>query len=125
MTAALRYAIGDPGRAAERIGEGKPSPFPGWPDEHVTAVDAGGLTVRAASVRGLAHRAYGDPRQDACSVHVLHDAPGVPVVAVVCDGVGSLEHSHAAAGLVAEQLAPLLAAALADRWEAASGDPLP
>ena len=66
MTPALRYTIGDPGRAAERIGDGKPSPHPQWPDQHTAAVDAAGLTVRAASVRGLAHRAYGDPRQDAC-----------------------------------------------------------
>jgi hypothetical protein len=104
VTPALRYTIGDPGRAAERIGDGKPSPHAEWPDQHTAAVDAAGLTVRAASVRGLAHRAYGDPRQDACSVHV-DPTTGTTgrVVAVVCDGLGSLERSHAAAALVADR----------------------
>jgi hypothetical protein len=107
VTAALRYTIGDPGRAAERIGDGQPTPFPEWPDADVRALSALGLTVRAASVRGLAHRAYGAPRQDAHNVRELDCGA---LVAVVCDGVGSLDFSHEAAALAAAALPDLLAA---------------
>lgn len=105
MTTALRYTIGDPGRAAERIGPGRPSPFPDWPDVDLHSTDALGLTVRAASVRGLAHRAYGSPRQDAYAVRELDCGA---VVVVVCDGVGSLEFSHEAAALAAAELPGLI-----------------
>ena len=56
----------------------------GWSSEH--------FTVRAASVRGYAHRYDGTPRQDDLAV-AAHPATRA-VVFAVADGVSAAEHSH-------------------------------
>jgi hypothetical protein len=62
----------------------------GWSSEH--------FHVRAAAVRGAAHRATGVPRQDECAV-VLHSGSGT-VIAVIADGVSNAELSHLGATVV-------------------------
>ena len=101
-----RYAIGDPGRAAQEVGAGTASPATGRSDVTASAVDVLGLTIRAASVRGVLHRHYGVPRQDSYSASWQEDSESV--VVVVCDGVGSLEMSHDAADHVAGRVADVL-----------------
>jgi serine/threonine protein phosphatase PrpC len=64
------------------------------------------MEVRAASVRGLLHMRLTEPRQDAFALACREESPGDPaMIAVVCDGVGSLSRSHQAAELVAATLA--------------------
>jgi len=63
------------------------------------------MIIRAASVRGLQHRARGTVRQDAFALG--HRPDTGDVVAVVCDGVGSLRRSDEAALLVSHRLAEL------------------
>jgi serine/threonine protein phosphatase PrpC len=62
------------------------------------------IELRAASVRGLQHRAAIEPRQDAFAVQAAGDDD---VIVVVCDGVGSLPRSHEAAALAARRLSEL------------------
>jgi hypothetical protein len=67
----------------------------------------------AVTVRGLHHRARGEPRQDAFAIshHGTADT-GTRAIAVVCDGVGSLGRTEEAATLVSRRLACLGAAGL-------------
>jgi hypothetical protein len=98
--AAEPYVVGDPGRAA-----GRTVPLPDvehW-DRRDTIVD--GITLRngrehvgelrAASVRGLAHRHYGRVRQDEYSYRRTPD--GRYLVLSVADGVSHGKYSHLAA----------------------------
>ncbi|WP_326946649.1 protein phosphatase 2C domain-containing protein [Amycolatopsis sp. NBC_01307] len=75
------------------------------PDHVLSEHSTPELEIRAASVRGLMHRHVGTPRQDAFSV--VRDPLSGTVVAVVCDGVGSLPRSHEAAAFVVDRLPPL------------------
>jgi hypothetical protein len=96
--------IGDPGRMLRGIAPGAPPDQP-WPaDIAASAHQVAGLQVRAASVRGLLHRSPDNigPRQDAYSL-AYEESTG-SLVAVVCDGVGSLRQSHEAAAYVCQVL---------------------
>ena len=95
-------AIGVPGRAATEIADGPPPAVIGPSDIAVSAATLPGIRIRGASVRGVQHRAEHTVRQDAFA---LAQAGGTHAVAVVCDGVGSLDRSDFAAKLVSEQLA--------------------
>lgn len=95
-------AIGEPGRAAAEIPSGPPPAVIGPSDVAVSAATLPGIRVTAASVRGVQHRAEHTVRQDAFA---LAQAGGTHAVAVVCDGVGSLDRSDYAAALVSQRLA--------------------
>jgi hypothetical protein len=64
------------------------------PDTVVDGWEASGVTVRAVSLRGHAHRHNGAPRQDDVAVH---RAPSGRIVAAVADGVSSALHAHVGA----------------------------
>lgn len=90
--------IGDPGRAGLEVGPGTP-PDDDWPSDFaISSCLFDSIEVRAASVRGIQHRHTNSPRQDAFSLRSIGGGSGL--VAVVCDGVGSLASSHAAAEFV-------------------------
>jgi serine/threonine protein phosphatase PrpC len=84
----------------------------------LTPASVGRIEVRAAAVRGLQHRAVGDPRQDEFALGV---AAGVAdreeLIAVVCDGVGLFPRSQVAASLAARRLVEL--AGQGEAWAAA------
>jgi Protein phosphatase 2C len=103
-------AIGAPGRAALELPPGPPSARIGPADVELTTASLPGLVILAASSRGLQHRANGTVRQDAFALS-RRDVVGEDsqVVAVVCDGVGSLHRSDEAAVLVSRRLAELAA----------------
>ena len=112
------WAIGDPGRAAVELLAGAPVSEVGQADIEVSSAELPGMAVRAASVRGLMHRARGGPRQDALALAKRsQEAAEHDLIAVVCDGVGSLERSHEAANAVARGLA--LEAAAGKEWPTA------
>ncbi|HEY6789398.1 MAG TPA: protein phosphatase 2C domain-containing protein, partial [Trebonia sp.] len=92
--AAMFPAIGSPGRAALEVPDGPPPALIGPSDIEVSAASLPGIAIRAASVRGVQHRAQHTVRQDAFA---LGQFGGTVAVAVVCDGVGSLERSDYAA----------------------------
>jgi serine/threonine protein phosphatase PrpC len=96
-------AIGEPGRAATEVSPGPPVAA-GVPDIALTTASTARVELRAASVRGLQHRAAAEPRQDAFALQL---AGNDELIAVVCDGIGSLPRSHEAAGLAAQRLAEL------------------
>ncbi|WP_157105405.1 MULTISPECIES: protein phosphatase 2C domain-containing protein [Rhodococcus] len=64
-----------------------------------------GWSIRAASIRGIVHRQFSDPRQDAYAVRYSEAADRI--VLAVCDGVGSAQLSHKAARCVADRLSGL------------------
>jgi Protein phosphatase 2C len=105
--------IGDAGRAARELPAGLPTGRPGLADVELSAATVPGVLLLAATVRGLQRRACGEPRQDAFAIshHGTVDE-GARVIAVVCDGVGSLGRSEEAAALVSRRLACLGAAGL-------------
>ncbi len=107
------FCIGDAGRAARELSAGLPTGRPGLADVELSAAAVPGALLLAATVRGLQRRARGEPRQDAFAIshHGTVDE-GVQVVAVVCDGDGSLGRSEEAAELVSRRLAGLGAAGL-------------
>jgi hypothetical protein len=107
-------AIGNPGRAATELPAGAPITA-GVPDIAVTAASTDRIEIRAASVRGLQHRAALEPRQDTFSLR--SSAARDELIAVVCDGVGSLPRSHEAAAFAARRLAELSCAG--SDWPAA------
>lgn len=105
-TAASTFAIGDPGRAAREMPAGPPGDWFGVADTELSAASLPGVLVRAATVRGLHHRAVGGPRQDAYALgRYVCARQAERMIAVVCDGVGSLGRSAEAAALVSRDLA--------------------
>jgi serine/threonine protein phosphatase PrpC len=74
------------------------------PDIVLDGADLGGLTVRAASLRGDDHRYYGEPRQDSVALWPLVLAGANTVLACVADGVGSQPNSHLGSDLVCSSL---------------------
>ncbi|MCT9934542.1 protein phosphatase 2C domain-containing protein [Planotetraspora sp. A-T 1434] len=69
------------------------------PDSEIDGAALPGLEVRAASLRGDAHRYYGTPRQDAMGL--WHDGDHL-LLACVADGLGSKEESHIGAATACE-----------------------
>lgn len=111
------FVVGDPGRAASRT---VPIPDEDAWDRRDTVLDGVALLdgargrvgeVRAASVRGLAHRAYGTVRQDEYGFRRTPD--GRHLVLAVADGVSSGRYSHRAAALLARRGTEVLANELA------------
>ena len=98
------FAIGEPGRAALATPDGPPPAEVSPSDVAASSATLPGMRIRAASVRGIQHKAQHTARQDAFA---LAQAGGSQAVAVVCDGVGSLDRSDYAAALVSQQLAQL------------------
>jgi hypothetical protein len=96
-------AIGNPGRAAAEVPDGPPPAAVGPSDIELSAASLPGMRIRAASVRGVQHRAQHTVRQDAFALGQAAD--GAVAIAAVCDGVGSLERSEYAATLVSRRLA--------------------
>jgi hypothetical protein len=104
--AASPFAIGEPGRAAVEMPAGLPR-ADGPADAELSAATVGGMLIRAATVRGLQHRASGSARQDAFAIgHVGHvsQAGKLRSIVAVCDGVGSYGRSDEAARLVSRLL---------------------
>jgi hypothetical protein len=99
------FAIGDPGRAAFATPDGPPVPAVGTPDVAASSATLPGIRILAASVRGIQHKAQHGVRQDAFALGQL--GGGSHAVAVVCDGVGSLDRSEYAAALVSQRLTRL------------------
>jgi serine/threonine protein phosphatase PrpC len=110
------FRVGDPGRAATA-----PSfPAPGYWDVPDTVLDGVRLRntvgrpvveLRAASVRGRAHRFHAEVRQDAYA----YRCDGRFVVAAVADGVSSGGLSHLAAEIVSRHGCDLIASMLESR----------
>jgi serine/threonine protein phosphatase PrpC len=96
-------AIGEPGRAACEVAPGTPVDA-GVADIVLSYSNTSHIDIRAASVRGLQHRAMGEPRQDAYGLGFANKDGVEEVIAIVCDGVGSLPQSHKAALLVTSRL---------------------
>jgi Protein phosphatase 2C len=106
-------AIGTPGRAALELPPGPPPARIGPADVELSTASLPGLVIRAASSRGLQHRADGSVRQDAFALgHRDVAGEDKQAVVVVCDGVGSLYRSDEAALLVSRRLAELAAAGM-------------
>lgn len=103
------FAIGEPGRAALATPDGPPPAEMSTPDVAASSAALAGMRIRAASVRGIQHKAQHTARQDAFA---LAQAGGGGVIAVVCDGVGSLDRSAHAAALVSHRLAELAASGM-------------
>lgn len=100
------FAIGDPGRAALETPPGPPPAIIGPPDVGLSSASLYGMHIRAASSRGVHHRALHTLRQDAFALGRRTASDTEPrVIAVVCDGVGSLDRSDYAAALVSQRLA--------------------
>ncbi|GAA2634624.1 hypothetical protein GCM10010399_79090 [Dactylosporangium fulvum] len=111
------YRVGDPGNAALKV---RPRPGPAEWDRRDTVLDGvviagepGGpeVELRAASVRGLAHRYNGTVRQDEYAFRCTED--GRHLVLAVSDGVSNSRLSHKAAALVCRTGADLTATGLA------------
>ncbi|MBP2333912.1 serine/threonine protein phosphatase PrpC [Saccharothrix coeruleofusca] len=111
-----QFEVGDPGRAATRV---VPVPDESAWDRRDTVLDGvalkdGGRRVvaelRAASVRGLAHRAYGTVRQDEYGYRRTPD--GRYLVVGVADGVSAGALSHKAAVAAARRGVNMLVHAL-------------
>jgi hypothetical protein len=101
----VAFVIGDPGRAALELPDGPPPARIGPADVECSAASMPGLLVRAATCRGLMHRANGTPRQDAFALGQADDNAGL--IAVVCDGVGQFGRSDEAALFTSRRLAAL------------------
>lgn len=113
----IPYSVGDPGRAADGV-----VPYPDRENWHRRDSVFDGFTLgrtrtgrslvlRAASVRGLSHRAYGKPRQDEYGYQVTPD--NRYLVLCVADGLASGPRSHLAAEVAVRTGTALLVAALA------------
>jgi serine/threonine protein phosphatase PrpC len=98
-------AIGAPGVAAKGELLSLPPVFSRVPDTTLDGMTTPLLEIRAATIRGLGHRAYGEPRQDAYAF----DAGDGWFVAAVADGLGSLPHSQLASKTAANVLVALTA----------------
>lgn len=100
------YAIGEPGRAALELPPGSPPARIGPADVELSTASLPGVAIRAASTRGLQHRARRTVRQDAFALACRATAGASDqAVAVVCDGLGSLHRSDEAAVLASRRLA--------------------
>lgn len=113
------YVAGSPGNAGEGL---LVRPDPRAPHRPDTVLDGYSVLddsdrplveVRAASVRGRAHRHAARTRQDEYAVR--RTADGRHLVAVVADGVSAGEHSHRAATVAAQRGSELLCGWLAER----------
>jgi Protein phosphatase 2C len=108
--------IGEPAPAVEvRLGAGEPY----RPDTIADGGTAFGLTVRAASVRGLSKRYAGGPRQDDICLR-LH-GPTRTLIAALADGVSGAARSDLGAALAVRYAAAAVARQL-DVGEADSLD---
>lgn len=87
------------GRTPRLLSQPGPLPSVRRPDTEIDGCALPGLEVRAASVRGDAHRYYGTPRQDAMGL--WHDGDR-RLVACVADGLGSKDLSHVGASAACE-----------------------
>lgn len=106
----MTFAIGNPGRAAVELPHGNPPTRVGPSDAELSAFSLEGMLIRAASCRGLMHRATGTHRQDAFALSHQEGHGGTPyAVAVVCDGVGQYGRSDEAAQFTSRRLASLSA----------------
>jgi hypothetical protein len=101
------FSIGDPGRAAVEMPDGAPPARTGPADAELSAASLPGMVIRAASCRGLMHRANGTVRQDAFALGHRAGDDGSRLVAVVCDGVGQFGRSDEAAVSASRRLAEL------------------
>lgn len=109
------FTIGEAGEAAAV--EGLPSMVGSLqPDSIVDAGVVGGLTIRAASVRGAGHRYDGTPRQDDFCIGATADH----LVIAVADGVSAGPRSHVAARAAVR----FGVQALLDAIDACVGDPV-
>jgi hypothetical protein len=113
------FAIGEPGRAATELPSGPPPARVGPADIELSAASMPGVAIRAASSRGLQHRAAAQVRQDTFALGHHVDAGTEHAIAVVCDGVGSLYRSAEAAAAVSRGLAE--AGAAGEAWPTAFG----
>lgn len=95
------YVVGSAGRAATLVAPRFVPAFAHRPDTVLDGVVVNGpdeqvaVTVRAASVRGLSHRAYATARQDEYALRVTPDRRYL--VLCVADGVSSGRYAHYAA----------------------------
>lgn len=97
------FTIGDPGKAYGQTKWAAPDVESMPSDTECDGFAVDGWSIRAASVRGLMHRQFAEPRQDA---YVVRWSPELDwLVVVVCDGVSSLRLSHRAARAAADSLA--------------------
>jgi hypothetical protein len=104
----VEFSIGDPGRAATEVPEGGLPSRIGPADVEFSAAALPGMRIRAASSRGVLHRAKGTSRQDAFRLgQVAEAAGGTLLIAVVCDGVGQFGRSAEAAVATSWRLAEL------------------
>lgn len=97
--------IGDPGPAIEPRLAAAGDPY--RPDSIADGGSALGLTVRAASVRGLAKRYTGGPRQDDLCLRLHSDSQ--TLIAAVADGVSGATRSDMAAALAVRHASAALA----------------
>ncbi|BCJ42887.1 hypothetical protein GCM10010168_03730 [Actinoplanes ianthinogenes] len=119
-----RWVVGDAGRQAA-VRARVPRMFRTPPPDVVAdGAEAGALTFRAASVRGLGHQERGEPRQDAYAVRFTRDQRWL--AGCVADGVSAAKRSHEAAGMICETVAQSLVDHLMTgrpvpefRWDAA------
>jgi hypothetical protein len=104
----VEFSIGDPGRAAAEVPEGGLPSRIGPADVEVSGAALPGMRIRAASSRGILHRARQTSRQDAYALGQATDADGETwLIAAVCDGVGQFGRSAEAASAVSCRLAEL------------------
>ena len=106
------FAVGDPGRAAVETPDGPPPARVGPSDIELSTASLPGIRIRAASSRGVLHRAKRTVRQDAFALGHRAAAGQEQAVVVVCDGVGSLDSSDYAAAQVSRRLAEYGAAGM-------------
>jgi serine/threonine protein phosphatase PrpC len=84
------------------------------PDTVLDGAAVGPFEVRAASIRGDAHRYHGEPRQDSLCVGVLGTPGRDLLVLAVADGVGSQPRSQIGSTRVCQLLLPHLEACAAE-----------
>lgn len=107
------YAVGEPGRAAATVLGAPDRLFPEHHDTVLGEATLGSTQVRAASIRGLAHRHGGIVRQDDHCFRATDDDRYL--VVAVTDGVSAGRYSHEAAGVAARQSCEVVAGWLRDR----------
>jgi len=111
--------IGEPSAAVEpRLAAAEPY----RPDTVADGGTAFGLTVRAASVRGLSKRYSGGPRQDDICLR-LHAATGT-LIAAVADGVSGALRSDLGAALAVRYATAAVARQLDDGCESVDWGPV-